>query len=271
MSEARAGSGDPARGEFANAAKRFANRATSWPAFPTMEACTLIACGAAVIGGPFGTGAMPAGSRSLFWLILMAINYTKWRLWIAWLVRKPSDWPLTAIAGGVLLSLPLPLEIELAYWLVLGERIDVPAAGVLLQNALLGLLILGAVFWWTHRSRLSARQDRTSEDRQPGPLGLAGIDLASISALIAEDHYCRVVTAGGADRLVLCRFGDAIAELDGRPGGLARRGAWIADSAIVRTYRAGRSWALELACGRTVAVSASQRRTARQRGWLTRR
>lgn len=261
----------PARMEFANSAKRFANRAAAMPAFPVMEACTVFAAGAAIVTGAFGTGAMPVGARSLFWLILMVINYAKWRLWIAWQVRQASDWPRAAVFGGIVLSLPLPFEIELAYRLVLGRSIDIPAQGVLLQSALLGLLILATVFWWINRSNQARSNAGDQTNHAAGPLHRAGIDPATVSALLAEDHYCRVITAGGTERLLLCRFGDAIGELGSSAGALARRGAWIADAAVVGLHRSGRSWTLELSCGKSVVVSASRRRIVRQRGWLSRR
>lgn len=75
-----------------------------------------------------------------------------------------------------------------------------------------------------------------------------------IKMLEMEDHYVRVHTANGS-ALVLMRFGDAIAELDGTPGERVHRSWWVAAGTPCEFRRNGRVGILELSDATAVPVS----------------
>ena len=93
---------------------------------------------------------------------------------------------------------------------------------------------------------------------------------ARVTAVSAEDHYCRVFEDGGSQRLMHARFGDVIGELADQDGTQIHRGAWVADRAVVDARRVGRGWEVALPCGTALRVSATHRAEAKRRGWLNR-
>jgi hypothetical protein len=218
----------------------------------------------AVIAGAFGTINLPLPQRAAFWLALMGWNALKWRVWFAWMVRDHAHWARASAIGAVLLNLLLPFEIRAGLWLV-GVEGEVGHSSVWLE-ALAISAILAALIWSLRRLLAPKRTMRA----EPGPLVRAGARLDQICAVRAEDHYCRVHLADGSSRLVLCRFGDALAELASLDGERIHRSAWVADSAVDRAERDGRAWRL-VAAGERFPVSAGHVSLARRRGWLNRR
>ena len=91
--------------------------------------------------------------------------------------------------------------------------------------------------------------------RQPGflerlPRNLGG----DVIALQAQDHYLRVTTGSGS-ALVLCRFSDALREMEQTQGIRVHRSHWVARSAVQRLVaRNGRHFLL-LANGERIPVS----------------
>jgi DNA-binding LytR/AlgR family response regulator len=75
---------------------------------------------------------------------------------------------------------------------------------------------------------------------------------------------------GGDKPLLLYRFGDAIADLDGLDGLQVHRGAWIAARAVAGAEREGRRWWLRLPDGTRLPVSERHLPAVRARGWLAR-
>ncbi|QJE74745.1 LytTR family transcriptional regulator [Aerophototrophica crusticola] len=89
----------------------------------------------------------------------------------------------------------------------------------------------------------------------------------TLLAVQAEDHYLRVHTDLGSD-LILCRFGDALAELEGTPGLRVHRSWWVAGPAVVRAEREGDRTVLVLSNGLRVPVSRSYGLAVRDAGWV---
>lgn len=87
-------------------------------------------------------------------------------------------------------------------------------------------------------------------------------------ALEMEDHYLRIHTALGSD-LVLCRFGDALAELEGCDGLQVHRSFWVARVAIAGHHRRNGRVVLILTNGLEVPVSRTHLPAVREAGWLT--
>ncbi len=87
-------------------------------------------------------------------------------------------------------------------------------------------------------------------------------------ALEMEDHYLRIHTPLGSD-LVLCRLGDALAELEGCDGLQVHRSFWVARAAIAGHERRNGRVMLTLTNGLEVPVSRTYLPAVREAGWLT--
>ena len=96
--------------------------------------------------------------------------------------------------------------------------------------------------------------------RLPAELG------QDIIRLSASDHYVEVYTRQG-HALVLLRFSDALAELDGADGLQIHRSHWVARSAIHRLVAKGRNLFVELDDGTTLPVSRSRFAQIRNAGF----
>ncbi len=85
-------------------------------------------------------------------------------------------------------------------------------------------------------------------ERIPPALGhqLIGLEM--------EDHYLRIHTALGSD-LILCRFGDALRELQGFDGVQVHRSWYVARAAIKEMRKEGQKMTLTLRNGIEVPVS----------------
>ncbi|MEP9358224.1 LytTR family DNA-binding domain-containing protein [Sphingomonas sp. KR3-1] len=233
------------------------------PGFPLLWIACFAAAALMTVTGGFNTGALPLGQRIAFWLLLMGWNALKWQLLFAWGVRKPSDWPRVALLGTVPLNLPLPLEIWLCGRLVgvamAAMPLDVWARAVAISATIFAVCTLVA---WTLLRRLRPVRAET------GLLARARIAACDLSAIEAEDHYCRVHRRDGRSELIHYRFGDALAEVAGIDGAQVHRGAWVSATAVEGAAREGRKWRLLLAGGGSVPVSATYAAEARARGWL---
>lgn len=249
---------------FAKRALGFANRA---PGFPMLWIGSAAAAGLMVVTGGFGTVLLPIGQRVLFWLVLMGWTAFKWQLWFAATVRKPADWTRASLIGALVLSLPLPIEIALAAritgigtvtpdWLGTWAR----ALGIGAVIFVTGLLAARALGYRARREPVALPAE-TLLDR-------AGATPETLTAIEAEDHYCRVRRTGGSDALIHYRFGDALAEVEGFDGAQVHRGAWVAAGAVTGAAREGRRWRLILADGTRISVSATYLPKIRALGWL---
>jgi DNA-binding LytR/AlgR family response regulator len=98
-----------------------------------------------------------------------------------------------------------------------------------------------------------------------------GVREAELWAIEAEDHYVRLILADGRAPLLSGRFGDALAQVAHIDGCRIHRGRWVADAAVCRVERDGRSWSAVLPDGRRLPISASHVGSVRERGWTGRR
>jgi DNA-binding LytR/AlgR family response regulator len=96
------------------------------------------------------------------------------------------------------------------------------------------------------------------------PLPLRG---AELYALEAEDHYLRVRTSRGAE-LILCRLGDAVAELEGLEGLRTHRSWWVAKAAVAKVQRGDGRATLTLKDGTEAPVSRSAYPALKEKGWV---
>ncbi len=247
---------------FANAVRKFAKRAGALPGFRMLVAGGAAAIALATITGAFGTIDLPLGRRLGFWSVLIGWNVLLWMAWFAWRVRKPSDWPVTAAIGALVINLPLPLEIPLTLRLF-GIAAPISPARVWIEAVAISAVLFVVLFFARRRP---ARPAVLGED---GALFRAGVrDLAQVHGVRAEDHYCRIHLSEGRSLLVLARFSDMLAELAGIDGEQVHRGAWVAAAGVDGAVRDGRAWRIVLADGTRLPVSASYAASVRARGWL---
>lgn len=222
-----------------------------------------------VIAGPFGTGLLPVPTRTLLWAALIALNALKWWLWYRLLgPRMPDGGPwadLALAAGGALvLNATLPLEIAWVY----------RAVGIDFAPGWLGLWLIAVLISVSISAVVTAVSWRgVAPPAMPAALtpsrGLARkADLSRLLAVTAEDHYLRLHLEGGDRPLILYRFGDALADLDGLDGLQVHRGAWVAARAVAGADREGRRWWLRLPDGTRLPVSDRHLPAVRARGWL---
>ncbi len=243
---------------------------------------------ACAMGGPFGTLALPAPSRLLFWGTLIGWNAFKWRAWFTyvprWLPPSRATLPILFGGGAVLLNALLPLEIG---WLfgAIGRPLVLPWFGLFVVAMVIALALLGMIYVLNNSYNQAAwvpapaapepaaRDPVVLTPASMAALPAAGLALRApldqIRAIIAEDHYLRLHLADGQQPLVLYRFGDAVRELAGIDGLQVHRGAWVAAAGITGAARDGRKYRL-LVGDLPVPVSTTSLPAVRARGWLDR-
>jgi len=114
---------------------------------------------------------------------------------------------------------------------------------------------------------VAAAGDASLAGREARPAFLeripAGVSLADVIAVKAEQHYIKVVTAGKT-YMVLHRFGDALHELEGSEGLQVHRSWWVRKNAILRVRQNARKMNLVMESGAEVPVSGPYQAMARQ-------
>lgn len=239
--------------------------------------------------GPFGTLERLNGwMRFGYWLILQGSAWATAMFFIVlvgWLRgNRLSALPLRLVASTLPAGLVIAAEVEVIDYLFFGLF---PDPWRWLENLavtlpLCGLISLLAML--TAEPELAATpiaadtlNEVTTDATTPAPSvstaplpappllkRLKPENRGRILRLAAEDHYTLVVTARGAE-LVLIRFADALAEI-GQAGGLrVHRSHWVADEAVREFRKQGQKAVLLLLDGTEVPVSRSHSAAARQR------
>lgn len=236
--------------------------------------------GVAALSGPFGTGAVLAGTARLaYWA---AVVFGSYALGAAVAMLVLSRWnrdgagPVwRVLRGGAAIGAAVAL-----YLAVLGVPVfGWPAAG---QAGAAGLTGAFAVSWvvlalrelWPRTAAAPpcpAPEPAPAPPPDPGPPRLlARLPLARRGALIGltvQDHYVEVFTTRGRD-LLLMRLSDAIAEAEGVPGLQVHRSHWVALDQVRGARRQGDGAVLTLADGREVPVSRARVAAVRAAGLL---
>ena len=236
------------------------------------EAAIVVALGVffALIG-PFGSYDEPLPRRFLICFTYSLIGLPFWgpgfRLVTWWGERLGLPVLVVRLVGALAVTLPIAVVVRLTSRLLYAG----PPAGLwsiyLSVNSIAVPLALlsGLLAMWASRQQAAA----PPADPQPQRLRArlpAAVD-APILALQAEDHYVRVHTEKGST-LILMRFADAIAELDGQPGLQAHRSWWVARAAVAGAAKAGRRAELVLANGLVVPIARAAMPQARAGGYL---
>lgn len=220
--------------------------------------------------GALGTGPAPWLSRLVFWIALLQAGTLS-----ASLVGKIGSRRLrigeSAVLRWVVMTLAVAAPMALLSWglarvlFAWGAPVGIAFfawASLLVTGAMTALMMaLGTPGRATQGPPAPAWEVKL-RDRLPPPFRGA-----EICAVLAEDHYLRVHTSAGAT-LILMRFADALAELEGIEGAQVHRSWWVARAAMLAVKRDGRRLSLKLKGGVEAPVSRPNVRALRDGGWL---
>lgn len=239
--------------------------------------------GAAVVGvsfgvmAPFGTAevAVSMTDRYLYWLIAIMLNWMQAMGSLALMMESPLATRIglvrLSLMIAVALSFPASFEILWLNHTLLGSPIGSPAhlAEVWLDTLVVyALLTPSASAFFLPRSQKAVPRVVVPADtvRSETPLFFERIPRSLGNRLLAlgmEDHYLRIYTDLGSD-LVLCRFADALRELNTFDGLQVHRSWYVARSAIAEVQRDGRSMLVRLVNGLEVPVSRAYQKDVAQ-------
>jgi hypothetical protein len=224
--------------------------------------------------GPFGSYAVPFGTRAAWWIGFILAGFAIFRPMLVaagWLDeatgigRVPAR--LLVVALG---AVPLSLLIDLFLDRLLASPgtnrlpllyVQVFGIGVVVQFVMDRLLNPPTASPPAAAEPAAAPAPRPRFlDRVPPTVG------PRLLCLSMEDHYVRAHGTQGS-ALILMRLRDAVAELDGLPGLQVHRSWWVAADAVERVERDGGRLRLRLANGLLVPVSRSQEGAVRAQGW----
>lgn len=181
-------------------------------------------------------------------------------------------WPAWVAAPVVaaILCVPISIMVTLVRPILLPRtsRPEPPALDQLVGVAMVVLPItLAGVVTWLYFQRASIAP---AAAQPPRPRFLARVPARlgeEVLALEAEDHYVRVHTARGS-ALILMRFADAVAEMDGAEGLRTHRSWWVAKAAVRDFVSRGRRMDLVLDGGLTVPVTREAASQVRRANWV---
>jgi hypothetical protein len=223
--------------------------------------------------GPFGSYAVPFGTRAAWWIgfilagfaifrpMLVAAGWLDERLRIG---RVPAQLLVVAL-GAVPLSLLIDAFLDRMLPPTPGGRFPL----LYLQVFGIGVVVLFVMDRLLGRPVPPPLPPETKPAPPPRPRFLDRVP-ASIGprllCLSMEDHYVRAHGAEGS-ALILLRLRDAIAELDGMAGLQVHRSWWVAADAVERIERDGARLRLRLVHGLLVPVARSQEGAVKAQGW----
>ncbi|MBB5684924.1 LytTR family DNA-binding domain-containing protein [Sphingobium boeckii] len=246
------------------------------------------------------TSGWPIESAMVFWIgaSLLTLVVYEFTTRGARILLKPWQPPLwVVLIAGAILATPLlelgkhvyVLRFQSAFVL---EDLWRPAPSTSLGavaprqtvNILMWLLINLALVHYHGLQRFGYRRTHMQPALQPSSIGSEGIihpalsppafamrikkPIGALWALVAEEHYLRVIGEKGED-LILYRISDAIGELEGKEtGARVHRSYWVARRAIERTERTVSGPILVLHNGRRIPVSRRNRLAAVEAGLL---
>lgn len=239
--------------------------------------------------GPFGTFYdLNPPARYAYWMIATLGGWAQiivlGRLMERWILPESRPMWLRAVVASTIGTFIISFEIP---WLEAWFRPwNIGHMPPVWQLALYNLPLTVAVS--TMFSLVIARDRARAEAVVAAPIPVPGPDLPALAAeapipflrrvparlgqcllaLEMEDHYLRIHTVLGSD-LVLCRFGDALAELEGCDGLQVHRSFWVARAAISGHQRRNGRVTLRLTNGLEVPVSRTFLPMVRDAGWLT--
>jgi DNA-binding LytR/AlgR family response regulator len=222
--------------------------------------------------GAFGMGGVPLWFRFSYWVPIMLIG-AFWGHLCSRQVERHIDldrqpWLMAAVLTAVI-SGPLSVMVW-AITTLLFDNYRVLELGRLLSflgpvTVVTGAISVLNVFLartpvQTHAAAVDAAPARFLDRLPPKLRG------ATIRAVESEDHYLRIHTDRGSD-LILMRFSDALAELEGLEGAQTHRSWWVARNAVRDVARGEGRATLTLEGDLRAPVSRRYARALRAAGW----
>ena len=213
--------------------------------------------------GPFGTyDSLGPFGRIGYWALAMSGNWGLWAgamLLSVYMTQQESLRRRAAVvvAAAVLTAVPGTAVVFAAETLFRPGYVGLAALPeIYLGVAVLGSVISSAVL--AVRSRTGPEEQEEPAARPPPPPSFLrrlppaiGRDLVYLRM---ADHYVEAFTTAGSD-LVLMRFADAVAELEGADGMRVHRSYWVARAHVTGSVREKGRPTLCLTGGHKVPVS----------------
>ncbi|MEL6584928.1 MAG: LytTR family DNA-binding domain-containing protein [Pseudomonadota bacterium] len=218
-----------------------------------------------IIAGPFGTIDAPITLRAGYWLPvnLLAFFYSTFIFEAFERTEQGARLPrwVRITGGAFVFAAPFTLVAVGHTWLIFGRALDVLPLMASVWLIAVVIRVIVDLFRNGATPERSAPVTARIWKRVPPKLGR---DLVRLSV---QDHYVEVHTTLGME-LVLMRFSDAMAELEGIAGHQTHRSHWVADAAIAESVRRDGRVFLRLRDGTDIPVSRSFQPALREMGLL---
>ncbi len=248
-------------------------RGIGWP-----MGLALIVAGVLSLLGALGSGVLPLGPRTLYWIevmeagTLVALTVRPLVCWTGWFAARA--WAEAVVVAVIITAVGAPV-----IWLISAAQFGQAAIGggpdaFIAPVALLSLVTTSLNYLLQRPARMTHAPAQSAADAGPAPAHPrldarlpAHLRGAALIAVSAEDHYLRVRTDRG-DALILMRLADALAELEGVEGARTHRSWWVARAAIRDARRGEGRGTLTLTGGIEAPVSRTYARSLRDAGWF---
>jgi len=238
----------------------------NWLAVPLAAAAFLS------LSDAFGLDVLPLAPRFLYWLALLGIGQATGR-GVAALTERATLNRSRLVMMTVLSVALAGLPLTIAVWAVTDIVLAHPLRATQLPGFYLPVVVVTAAMvcinMLAQRRPITTHAASASTPAHPRILARVPPKLKAgrLLAVEAEDHYVRVHTSIGSD-LVLMRFADALAELEGIEGAQVHRSWWVAKDAVAGSAHPNGKLILEMHGGTKVPVSRSYVRALRSNGWF---
>lgn len=225
--------------------------------------------------GPFGSYERPFLER-LIWCV--GVGWSGAPIFYPGLrgglyVTNRWGWPewVAAPAVAAVLCLPIAAMVTVVRPILLPQASEPlpPMLDLVLGVAMIVMPItLGGVAVWRFLRPSSGEPAPPASPPRPKFLERVPARLGEeVLALEAEDHYVRVHTPLGST-LILMRFADAVAEMEGAEGLRTHRSWWVAKAAVRNFVSRGRRMDLVLEGGLTAPVTREASGQVRRANWV---
>lgn len=228
--------------------------------------------------GPFGTyDSMSASGRIGYWAVAMGGNWGIWMGSVLLALHLAQDWQrrrraLALASAMTLAAVPGTLIVFAVETLFRPGNIGMDSLPeIYIGVTAIGLVISVVALAVHSRPTQQVQEVQEAQETPPAPPRFLdrlpheiGRDLIYLKM---ADHYVEAFTTAGSD-LVLMRFADAIAELEGADGMRVHRSYWVTRAHVTGAERARGRPTLQLTGGHKVPVSRTYLPEARAAGLI---
>ncbi|MEM7544750.1 MAG: LytTR family DNA-binding domain-containing protein [Pseudomonadota bacterium] len=228
---------------------------------PHMLAIWVAAAGGATLAGPFGTYDLPILARSIYWLCAVGLAMVLSGLIISAAYDMPRLERLPAMARGIVGALVFSalysiLLVGFGGAFFSGDGFpSFPLMFAYVTPICISITVAIHLFHANQPAQVVAATGPPPFLKRLKPA--LGTKLIRLSM---QDHYVEAVTDQGS-QLVLMRFADALAEVDGIPGWRIHRSHWVAEAGLS---------GLKREAGKTIIITADAAELPVSRTYLPR-